>query len=326
MQGQADWWWAETGALERYQQDAIGILAERGVRVSPETPRDTINEVLRIVSLLWVDGSIRPVERFYLDPGDEGLLFGRGVWESTRTSNGVPWLWPWHLDRLRKTAQLLGIPLNPERLPSQEQVTSYVRQLTTSDVVIRLNVTAGRPGQEGLVWMTAALQPVAPTAIRLKTVVNPVQNHQPYLLWKTFQYATRLRVGQEAALAGFDSALLIDAQGLVLEAAHANVFARFANGWQTPAANGGLLPGTVRQFLLRQSPLKITEAPIHVSTLSQAQELFVTNSNHGIVPVTQIDDRSYPIGSETTHLMQWLLPKSAAGIQLHFSETQTPLR
>lgn len=326
MTEQDDWWWAETSLGDRLRHDPAGVLAERGVNVPADTPRELVREVLRIVSLLWVDGRVIPLERFYIDPADEGLLFGRGVWESTRTQGGVPWLWPWHLDRLRKTANVLGINIASERLPDAKQVTEYVRTLSSQDVVIRLNATAGRPGQPGMVWMSAALQHIPPESIRLQTCLNPVQKGQPYLLWKTFQYATRLRVGQQAAQAGYDTALLLDAEGNVLEAAHANIFVRLPDGWATPAVNGGFLPGTVRQFLLQQSPLKIREQPIPVGLLEQASEVFVTNSNLGIVPVTQIDQRSYAIGEETKTLMNWLHPPTAAETQLRFVERQTPMR
>ncbi|WP_020472261.1 aminotransferase class IV [Zavarzinella formosa] len=321
-----DWWWAETPMGDRIRIDPVGVLADRGVNIPPGTPDTTIREVLRIVSLLWVDGRIIPLEHFYIDPADEGLLFGRGVWESTRTQDGVPWLWPWHLDRLRKTAAVLGINIAPERLPNANQVAEYVRTLTSQDVVIRLNATAGRPGMPGMVWMSAALQQIPPASISLQTCPNPVQKGQPYLLWKTFQYATRLRVGQQATQAGYDSALLLDADGNLQEASHANIFIRLPEGWATPTANGGLLPGTVRQFLLQQSPLPIREQLIPVELIEQASEVFVTNSNMGIVPVTQIDRYTYPVGAETTALMNWLTPTTPAGNQLRFVERRTPMR
>ena len=321
-----DWWWAETPIADRLRHDAAGVLAERGVNVPPETPGETVREALRIVSLIWADGRVIPLEQFRIDPADEGLLFGRGVWESTRTQDAVPWLWPWHLDRLRKTAAVLGINVAPERLPDANQVAEYVRKLTAGDVVIRLNVTAGRPGQSGLVWMSAALLPVAPACLRLQTRQNPVERNQPYLLWKTFQYATRLRVGQQAAEAGFDSALLADADGNVLESAHANIFLRLPDGWATPAVNGGFLPGTVRQFLLQQQPVPIREQPIPLGLLDSVSEAFATNSNLGIVPVTRIDHRQFAVGPETTALMKWLHPQEAGGAQLRFVERKSPVR
>lgn len=308
-----DYWWADPHLKQRLLADPKAVLRDRGVNLPADVPAAIIPEVVRVVSLLWVNGRIIPREKFYIDPFDEGLLFGKGVWESTRTVGGMPWLWPLHLDRLVKSAPLLDIAITPERLPDAKQVFEFVRSLTGQDVIVRLNVTAGRPGKPGLVWMTASLRPAPLAAIRLKTMPSPVPKNQPYLLWKTFQYATRLLTTKQAMAAGFDSALLIDPDGNLLEAAHANVIVRLADGWATPPLDGGLLPGTVRQHLLTNSPIPIRERPIPQAALSSATEVFVTNSNQGVCPVTQIDDRTYPVGPETQKLIAFLPPVSSKG-------------
>jgi branched-subunit amino acid aminotransferase/4-amino-4-deoxychorismate lyase len=305
--------WANPQLKQQLAHDPIAVLKERGINVSPSLPRQIVEQCVRIAYLLWVDGRIVPLDQFNIDPLDEGLLFGRGAWESTRTVHGVPWLWPLHLDRLRQTAQVLHIDLAPDRLPDTKQVSEYVRALTDQDVVIRLNVSAGRPGARGLVWMSASLRPTPIESVRLKTVASPVHKGQAYLTLKTFQYATRLRIGQQAAQAGFDSALLLDHDGNLLEASHANLFVRFRDGWATPKADGGFLPGTLRHFLLERSPKPIREQTMPLAQLADAQEVFVTNSNVGIVPVTQIDDQRFAIGPDTQDLIQWLRLPAAEG-------------
>lgn len=300
--------------------DPVAVLKDRGLDAPAAIPPAVAREFARVVSVLWADGRVVPLDRFHIDPADEGLLFGRGAWESTRTVGGTPWLWPLHLDRVRRTAELLCIDLDPARLPDAAAVREYVGLLTSQDVVIRLNVTAGRPGKPGLVWVTAAPRAEPPPSVRLKTVRNPVQKGQAYLTLKTFQYATRLRLGQQAAAAGYDTALLLDADGNVLEAAHANVFVRLADGWATPPADGGLLPGTVRHHVLSESPLPIREAAVPSAVLADVREAFVTNSSVGLVPVSQIDDRALPLGDETRALMARLNPPEPPGVQYLFRE------
>lgn len=319
-------WWAGAPSESKVRQNPVGFLAERGVNVPPETPTHVLLEILRVVTLIWCDGRILPIDRFSIDPADEGLLFGRGVWESSRTQNGVPWLWNWHLDRLRKTAEALHIAVDSSKLPDAEAVARFVRTLTKQDVVIRLNATAGRPGGKGLIWMTASLLPMPKTSIRLKSARNPAGIGNPYLLWKTFQYSTRLRVGQEAAKLGFDSALLVNANDELLEAAHANIFLKIDGEWWTPKVNGEFLPGTVRQFLLQQSPIQIREKELSLGSLDATTEVFVTNSNIGIVPVTQIDSLQFNVGPDTQSLSKWLNPPSPGGVQWRVAEKQSPIR
>jgi len=309
--------WANPQRGPSVPRDPAAVLKEYGINLPPGCPPRVAEEVVRIVSLVWQDGKIIPREQFFIDPSDEGLLFGRGLWECTRTYSGVPWLWPAHLDRLRRTAALLEIDVAPERLPDSRTVGEFVRALTAMDVVVRLNVTAGRPGRPGVVWMSARLPETPMASVRLQTCRSPVPKGQPYLAWKTFQYSSRLQAGKQAQHAGFDSALLLDAEDSLLEAAHANVFVRLPDGWATPPADdGGLLPGTVRQYLLEHAPLPMRERTIPRVLLTEVREAFLSNSNVGIVPVVQIDEWTFPVGNETLELLRWLHPVGRETLEL----------
>ena len=297
--------WADREFQAEFRNDPVVALKTLGVTVAPGLPDVVLAEVARIASIVWQDGRTILKRDFVVSPDDEGLLFGRGVWESTRTVDGVPWLWAEHLDRLRATLELLKLPFDAKRLPDAEAITQFVRSLTRMDVVLRLNVTAGGRGRPGTVWMSATIPPAPIHEIKLQTYRSVVPKGQPYLVWKTFQYATRLEVGRQVS-PGFDSTLLHDENDNILEAAHANLFVRLPEGWATPVVDGGLLPGTVRRVLLERSPTAIVERAISRSELGSVSEAFVTNSNVGIVPVTRIDDHQYPVGDETRRLNEWL--------------------
>lgn len=304
-----EFWWADPALRALLESDPAAAGRSLGLDVPADAPARALVEAARVLSVIWQDGRVVAKRDFALSPDDEGLLFGRGVWESTRTFAGWPWLWESHLDRLRHTAKLLDLYVDPARLPAADEVARYVRGLTGMDVVIRLNASAGGRGRPGTVWMSAALPPPPIRSVRLQTIPSPVPRGQPYLVWKTFQYATRLRVGLSAA-PGFDSTLLVDDRDRVQEAAHANLFVRTGDGWATPAFDGGLLPGTLRRHLLEAAPVSIAERVILKLELGAVVEAFVTNSNVGIVPVTRIDDRHLPIGEETRRLALWLQPES----------------
>ena len=300
-----EFWWADPQFERELRSDPEAALRRRGTNVPSGLPAKIVLDVARIVSLIWQDGRVISKRQFFIDPDDEGLLFGRGLWESTRTFGGDPWLWDAHLDRLKRTAPLVDVAIDPEKLPDRRAVTDFVRSLTMMDVVIRLNVTAGGMGKPGTVWMSAAFLEKPIESARLQSCPSPVPKNQPYLVWKTFHYATRLRVGRSAS-PGYHSTLLVDGDGAILEAAHANIFIRLPDGWATPEVDGGLLPGTVREHLLKHSPLPIQEHKIPLASLATAQEAFLTNSNAGIIPIARIDAQDFPIGEETRRLMGWI--------------------
>ncbi len=316
-------WWASEKLRSRIIAEPEAVLKDRGLTVPPEMTAATILEYVMLTHLLWIDGKLVSIEDFRMDPADEGLLLGKGLWESTKTINHVPWLWDMHRDRMVQSAKVLGIKLSADQLPTTEQVTEYAKALTQDDILIRLNATAGRPGGPGLVWMSASPIPRYPEAVSLRTVKNPVRKGQPYLLLKTFHYAARLQVGQAATADGFDSALMLDDDDNILEAAHANIFIRYAEGWATPVPDGGFLPGTLRQVMIDRGPIPISVKVLPISSLASAQEVFVTNSNAGIVPVTQIDGYRFRVGPETQVLQSWL---NSAGVSRSRYVFSAPVR
>ena len=82
--------------------------------------------------------------------------------------------------------------------------------------------------------------------------------------------------------------LLIDLDGHVLEAAHANIWIAEGDELVTPPLDGRLLPGTVRARLLEDPPAgrSAREEPITLDRLTTAQELLLTSSVRGLHPAT----------------------------------------
>jgi branched-subunit amino acid aminotransferase/4-amino-4-deoxychorismate lyase len=317
-------WWASEPLRARIIAEPEAVLKERGLTPAPEMTSGTLLEYVMLTHLLWIDNQLVSIEDFRIDPSDEGLLLGKGVWESTKTIDHVPWLWEMHLERMLQSAKVLGIRLNEDQLPTTEQVTEYASAINQDDVLIRLNATAGRPGAPGMVWMSASPLPKYPDEVRLRTVKNPVRKGQPYLLLKTFNYAARLQVGQAATADGYDSALMLDDDDNILEAAHANIFIRYPDGWATPVADGGFLPGTLRQVILDRGPMPVSAKVLPIASLATAREVFVTNSNAGIVPVTAIDGYRFRAGPETQALQAWLNSAGVSRSRYVFSAPARP--
>jgi para-aminobenzoate synthetase/4-amino-4-deoxychorismate lyase len=71
--------------------------------------------------------------------------------------------------------------------------------------------------------------------------------------------------------------LLIDTDGLVLEAAHANVWIAEGAALITPSADGRILPGVTRAALLADEHLA-REEPIELERVVRADAVFVTSS------------------------------------------------
>jgi para-aminobenzoate synthetase/4-amino-4-deoxychorismate lyase len=91
--------------------------------------------------------------------------------------------------------------------------------------------------------------------------------------------------------------LLVDLDGDVLEAAHANVWLREGSTLVTPPLDGRLLPGTVRARLLAEPPAGNTarEERITPERAPAADELLLSSSLRGLHPAALAGGRPAPV-------------------------------
>jgi branched-subunit amino acid aminotransferase/4-amino-4-deoxychorismate lyase len=246
--------------------------------------------------LIWLDGKICSSDEFRVRPTDEFVLYGRGLFETTRTFAGRPWLWDKHLQRALGTARAIGIDLPLDKLPTAVQVSDYVKQVSTGDVVVRLSVGAGSRKGEKTIWMNTRPLPASSSGTNLFTSRYRVSRSDELSGHKTTNYLLRQLAFEEAIskanINASSDALLLSPEEEVLETAHSNLFARFDEEWWTPPIAGGVLPGTVRSLLIENADsLRIKERSFHIDELAKCDEAVVTNSVRGIVPVASIDER-----------------------------------
>jgi para-aminobenzoate synthetase / 4-amino-4-deoxychorismate lyase len=90
--------------------------------------------------------------------------------------------------------------------------------------------------------------------------------------------------------------LLVDLDGDVLEAAHANVWIREGSTLVTPPLDGRLLPGTVRVRLLADPPAGHTarEERITLERAAAADEFLLSSSLRGLHPAALAGGRPAP--------------------------------
>jgi branched-chain amino acid aminotransferase len=100
-------------------------------------------------------------------------------------------------------------------------------------------------------------------------------------------------IARELARAqGADEALRLDAGGHAIEGATCNLFAVTGGLVTTPPADTGALPGIVRARVLAlcgQAGVRTRVCPLTLQDVRGAEELFVTSSLRGVVPVLRLD-------------------------------------
>lgn len=96
-----------------------------------------------------------------------------------------------------------------------------------------------------------------------------------------------------------ETPLLVDDDGEVLEAGWGNVFAVHDGALFTARADGRILPGITRAATIsaaRQAGIAVVERALREEDLLSADEVFLTASVRGIVPVRALDGEAIPAG------------------------------
>ncbi len=145
-------------------------------------------------------------------------------------------------------------------------------------------------------------EPSTGTAYALELAAQRVGSENWDARHKTFSYLTHWQARQAARAHGADEAVLLNEHGDLASGAMTNLFWVEDGSLRTPAPEAGCRAGVIRRWVLGQTDVESGSYPL--AALDLADEVFVTNSLIGIMPVTRFGDRHYPHGPVTGELMR----------------------
>jgi branched-chain amino acid aminotransferase len=258
--------------------------------------------------LVYLNGRLLPRGQAGISPFDHGFLYGFGLFETMRSYSGHIFRLGRHLDRLARSAELLGLPLTSLDFESACYDTLKANGLSNARIRLAVSMGEGEGTPEApaepkptVFVAAAAYTPPSPGRYRdgFKALISSVrQNSQsPLSRLKSANYLTSLLARREARAAGMDEALLLNERGFLCEASTGNLFLAKGDCLVTPGVDSGCLPGVTRQAVLELATavgIRSEERGTAPEELQGADEAFFTNSLLEIMPLCEID-RS-PIG------------------------------
>lgn len=241
---------------------------------------------------------------------DRGFNYGDGVFETIRVRDGEPEWWDAHLARLARGCAVLGIAT-----PAARDLRAQARaQLDTrAEGVLKIVVTRGigsrgySPAQTGAPTVAITLHdlpaPLASVAVRW---CDLRLSQQPALAGlKHLNRLENVLARAEWDDAAIGEGLLRDADDRVVCATAANLFIVRDGRARTPRIDRCGVAGIARAWVMAQLPVE--EADLSVDDVESADELFLTSSLRGILPVARLGHREWTPGPVTRRL-QGLLP------------------
>jgi branched-chain amino acid aminotransferase len=252
---------------------------------------------------VWIDGELVPAEQATVSVYDRGFRTGEGVFETLRAYGEHVFRLDAHLRRARAGAAELGFDAGPgQRLATAVRETSSANAAAFegADTAVRLTISAGTvdpdspiPGRPmGPPTVVVTSHPLAPAPATMTAVSVDLARELPHV--KAVSYLVAVTARRQAAQRGADEALLTDGGGRVLEGASSNLFVVRDGGVVTPHRDGGLLAGVTRQVVLELAHaggVAVTERPLWLSEVVDADEAFLTSTTRGLIPLVAVDGR-----------------------------------
>jgi branched-subunit amino acid aminotransferase/4-amino-4-deoxychorismate lyase len=276
--------------------------------------------------MIWVRGKVVPDQALQVSALDRAFEHGLGLFETFRTWNGHPVLLGRHLERIRRSARELGLPLDDDDLPDVPAVSHLIEAnrdaLAPGQAVrLRLTLSAGLSTtltSSSVLWMTAKPLP-PPTRLSGAVITQSIQvaRDDPLTRHKTLNYWRKRIALAQAVQTGSDDVLSLTPDGLLCETCRANVFLVESRRLLTPGLEGPLLPGVMRGLVLeraRRLGIEVEEGPLPLERISTIDEAFMTNSLWGMLPIARLLDRELPArGPLTRQLWDATLPWLQSG-------------
>ncbi len=295
-------------------------------------------------STAWLNGALIDHDDAKVSAFDAGFQHALGLFETMHGANGRVFRVEKHLGRLERSARELGLS---ERLRTRPLEEAIQQALDASGLAkgdgrarVKLTITGGDlnmlagartgeapAGHDPTVLVSVTPQTPYPDEMFDKGVgvlIAPAKANpfDPMAGHKTLNYWWRLRTLQEAAGAGMGEALVLSVTNHVCSGAVSNLFVVKDGALFTALARGEesagsiaqpVLPGITRDALLEIAPsegLRVEKRLLTINDVLDADELFLTNSGWGVLPVVRVEKETIGTGEPgaTTAMLRarWL--------------------
>ena len=249
-------------------------------------------------SYVWLNGAIQALDQACVHVTDLGFQYGYGLFETIRVDKGKPKHLKEHINRFYQSWKVLFFEETPD-LTWDDIIDQVITQngLQRETAAVKLIATMGDRGE--LPLNNALLVMARPYIHRLAgkkylglhLATYPKPRQTPLADHKTLNYLYYFLAGKWAKVQELDEALIINPDGTVSETNTGNILLIHDKTAIRPVSPH-VLPGIMEKMvcsLLRKWGYGIENRKVRQGDLFSVDQVIITNSLIGAVPVLSID-------------------------------------
>lgn len=220
---------------------------------------------------------------------DDGYYFGLGAFETIAVNNGHPQFLPQHYERLASALDFFQLPVSMDEVRQITEQALTSPELQHGRKALKLTVSARN------ITLTVRENPYRQEDYQqgFRTDFSQIRRNEtsPLTYHKTLNYGDCIMEKRNAKGVGIQEPIFLNTRGEIAEGATTNVFFLRNHCIIAPPLACGMLPGVVRQYLYHR--YSVQEAVILPHELGTYDEMFLTNSLLGIMPVRQLGNHIF---------------------------------
>lgn len=256
-------------------------------------------------SKIFLNGVLQNREGSAIGITDYGFNYGAGVYEVCSIYNGIPFQLKPHLERLSRSASMIGLDLSIVELEYQCQHLIEVNRAESG--IVYFQVTFGDYGQR---------KHLLPEAIEATTLVftdsqvsvdqKPYQQgivltSTPDTRWqqchiKSTGLLPNLLGLRNAKKLGADDCVFVDDQSRVHECSSSNIFSVRDGVLFTPPESNKILSGITRKTLIQLAAklgIQVKEEEVSLEFMENSDELFICSTTKEVLPVRSLNETEF---------------------------------
>jgi branched-chain amino acid aminotransferase len=271
-------------------------------------------------NIVYLNGKYIPRKNAKISVLDQGFLRGDGLFETILIRKGKIPLLEGHLDRMYQSASLikLKIPIARDeliqvllKLPQKNNIENGRLRLVITrgvgDSMDPIEDPTGKKPSNLIPTLLVLAEPLPPhlspkiyeSGVPVVTTPVAIFNNLFPLHVKSISYFHNMAAKRAARAQGAFEAILTDANGICREGSTSNLFWIRKNKVFSPPLDVGALPGVTRKHLVEI--LKTMNNPLHEEIitkeqLTQMDEVFITSSGIGVLPVNKVNGKTITDG------------------------------
>jgi len=233
-----------------------------------------------------------------------GFFYGDGVFETLHAEDYNLFRWDDHWQRMLKGADVCRLEVDVEGAEIKNKIQYTLKKHKLSDAYIRVNLFRRQTGsfdpkderRSHILILIKRYHPYPDEFYKkgLRCVISKKyfrNERSPLSNVKSFNYLENILARLEARQQGCEDAIFLNTKGFLTSASVANLFFVKKGRVYTPSIDCGILPGITRKVVLeicKEKGIKIVEGRFLPEDLKTADEVFITNTLMGLLPVREV--------------------------------------